>query len=107
MLGSNFYRDLYQFQQKFGGNNMADTTTTTTTTKTTAADYQYMFDAYIDIFPLSWNVHFYPQALYCNGLFLDLLDEYDFIGTYCTYLFCVSVCVCRSHLSLYIYSIYM
>ena len=68
-------------------NNVSVVTKTATTTTTTAADYQYMFDAYIDIFPLSWNVHFYPQALYCNGLFLDLLDEYDFIGTYCSYIY--------------------
>ena len=56
-----------------------------TTDDTTADDLQvynrYLFEAYVDVFPLSWNVHFYPQAMYCNGLFQDMLTEYDFVGT--------------------------
>ena len=47
-----------------------------------ASHYHFLLDAYVELFPLSWNVHFYPQSLYCNGLFLDLLKEYDFIGTF-------------------------
>lgn len=37
-----------------------------------------MFGAYVDVFPLKWNVHFVPQAMFC-----DLhrnIDKYDFVG---------------------------
>ena len=47
-----------------------------------ASHYHFLLDAYVELFPLSWNVHFYPQSLYCNGLFLDQLKDYDFIGTF-------------------------
>ena len=26
------------------------------------------FGAYVDTFPLSWNLHFFPQSLYCDDL---------------------------------------
>jgi len=42
-------------------------------------DKQRMFAAYVDTCPFSWNVHFFPQALYCNGLY-RFLDNYDFVG---------------------------
>ena len=32
----------------------------------TAAPMQ--FGAYVDTFPLAWNLHFYPQSLYCDDL---------------------------------------
>ena len=47
-----------------------------------ASHIHFLLDAYVEIFPLSWNVHFYPQSLYCNGLFLDQLKDYDFVGTF-------------------------
>eukprot|EP00984_Skeletonema_dohrnii_P021244 scaffold10558_cov112-Skeletonema_dohrnii-CCMP3373.AAC.2 len=37
-----------------------------------------MFGAYVDVLPLKWNVHFVPQAMFC-----DLhrnIDKYDFVG---------------------------
>lgn len=38
------------------------------------------FGAYADTFPLAWNVHFLPQALYCNDLGRNL-EHYTFRGT--------------------------
>jgi hypothetical protein len=34
---------------------------------------------YIDVFPLRWNVHFFPQALYCDQLGLSH-RRYSFVG---------------------------
>eukprot|EP00978_Attheya_sp_CCMP212_P049033 scaffold607408_cov173-Attheya_sp.AAC.1 len=42
-------------------------------------DHQH-FDSFVSIMPLSWNVHFAPQAMYCNGLFRTI-DDYDFVGS--------------------------
>ena len=42
-------------------------------------DHKAMFSAYVDIMPLKWNMHFFPQSLYCNGVY-RFLDGYDFIG---------------------------
>ena len=41
---------------------------------------QQKFAAYVDAMPLTWNLHFYPQSFYCDGLFRHLGD-YDFVGT--------------------------
>ena len=38
-----------------------------------------LFEAYVDTFPLKWNVHFYPQGMYCDGVFRHHKD-YDFVG---------------------------
>jgi hypothetical protein len=38
-----------------------------------------MFDAYVQTFPLTWNLHFFPQAFLCDGLGLHLAD-YSFVG---------------------------
>ena len=38
-----------------------------------------MFAAYVDTMPLKWNLHFFPQSLYCNGIY-RVLKDYDFIG---------------------------
>ena len=38
------------------------------------------FEAYVDAFPLKWNVHFFPQSFYCDGLFRHV-QNYDFVGT--------------------------
>jgi hypothetical protein len=27
-----------------------------------------LFQAYVEAFPLDWNLHFFPQSVYCNGL---------------------------------------
>jgi hypothetical protein len=40
---------------------------------------QQMFGAYVDTMPLHWDLHFFPQSLYCNGLFRNI-DTYDFVG---------------------------
>lgn len=42
-------------------------------------DSHLFFQAYVDLLPLKWNVHFFPQALYCNGLYRTL-PEYKFVG---------------------------
>lgn len=39
-----------------------------------------MFAAYVDTMPLKWNLHFFPQSFYCNGLY-RFIDKYDFVGT--------------------------
>ena len=36
------------------------------------------FEAFIDVSPLSWDLHFYPQAAFCNNM--ELLSHYKFIG---------------------------
>jgi hypothetical protein len=36
--------------------------------------------SFLSTFPLSWNVHFVPQALYCDGLFRRAKD-YEFVGS--------------------------
>jgi len=41
---------------------------------------QQQFAAYVDAMPLTWNLHFFPQSFYCDGLFRHLAD-YDFVGT--------------------------
>ncbi len=38
-----------------------------------------MFAAYVDVMPLTWNLHFFPQSLYCDGIY-RFLDDYDFVG---------------------------
>lgn len=46
-----------------------------------ATHNRVFFDAYVDTIPLKWNVHFYPQAFYCDGgLFRTLSTDYDFVG---------------------------
>lgn len=42
-------------------------------------DKRLFFHMYMDVVPLKWNVHFFPQALYCNGLYRTLPD-YKFVG---------------------------
>jgi len=37
------------------------------------------FAMYVDTMPLAWNLHFYPQSFYCNGLY-RFIDDYDFVG---------------------------
>ena len=43
-------------------------------------DNHRKFEAYVDTFPLKWNMHFFPQSFYCGGLY-KTIHEYDFIGT--------------------------
>jgi hypothetical protein len=42
-------------------------------------DKQTLFEAYVNSFPVKWNLHFFPQSVYCNGLYRHL-DSYDFVG---------------------------
>jgi hypothetical protein len=37
------------------------------------------FSAFVDVVPLHWDLHFFPQSLYCDGLFRNI-DTYDFVG---------------------------
>lgn len=37
-----------------------------------------MFASYVDLLPLKWNVHFVPQAIFCD-LYRNI-DTYDFVG---------------------------
>ena len=42
-------------------------------------DKKMFFEAYVDTMPLKWNVHFFPEGMYCDGLYRHI-DNYDFIG---------------------------
>jgi hypothetical protein len=42
-------------------------------------DARQLFAAYVDAFPLKWNIHFFPQSLYCDGLFRHV-TKYDYVG---------------------------
>lgn len=42
-------------------------------------DLRNLFEIYVDIVPLKWNLHFFPQALYCGGLY-NQIEDYDFVG---------------------------
>jgi len=37
-----------------------------------------MFAAYVDLLPLKWNVHFVPQAIFCD--LYRTIGTYDFVG---------------------------
>lgn len=39
-----------------------------------------LFEAYVDSFPIKWNVHFAPQALMCDGGLYRHIDHFDFVG---------------------------
>uniref|UniRef100_A0A7S4EIA0 Sulfotransferase domain-containing protein n=1 Tax=Pseudo-nitzschia australis TaxID=44445 RepID=A0A7S4EIA0_9STRA len=43
-------------------------------------DRRITFEAYVDTFPLTWNMHFLPQSFYCGGLYRSI-DHYDFVGS--------------------------
>ena len=40
---------------------------------------QHFFQAYIDTYPMRWNIHFMPAALFCDGLYRHM-PHYDFVG---------------------------
>ncbi|CAB9514276.1 expressed unknown protein [Seminavis robusta] len=40
---------------------------------------RHFFEAYVDTMPLKWNLHFFPQSFYCDGLFRHI-QNYDFVG---------------------------
>lgn len=42
-------------------------------------DPRQLFAAFVDAFPLTWDVHFFPQSLYCDLVFRHVRD-YDFVG---------------------------
>jgi Sulfotransferase family len=42
-------------------------------------DRKVFLEAFVDTFPLKWNLHFFPTSLYCNGLY-NTLEDYDFVG---------------------------
>ena len=42
-------------------------------------DPRQLFAAYVDGFPLTWNIHFFPQSMYCDVLFRHA-DNYEFVG---------------------------
>jgi len=42
-------------------------------------DKKALFSAYVDAMPLTWNLHFFPASLYCDGLFRNI-NNYDFVG---------------------------
>ena len=43
-------------------------------------DKKLTFQAYVDTFPLTWNMHFFPQSFYCGGLY-KTIGDYDFVGS--------------------------
>lgn len=42
-------------------------------------DRKQLFAAYVDAMPFKWDLHFFPQSMYCDGLFRHV-DAYDFVG---------------------------
>lgn len=38
-----------------------------------------MFSLYVDTLPLRWNYHFFPQSLFCDGMY-RFVDDYDYVG---------------------------
>lgn len=42
-------------------------------------DTKKFFEMYVDTLPLKWNMHFFPEALQCGGLYRDI-HNYNFIG---------------------------
>jgi hypothetical protein len=42
-------------------------------------DKKKLFEIYVDTFPLTWNLHFFPQSMYCGGLYRNIAN-YSFIG---------------------------
>jgi len=42
-------------------------------------DPRQLFAAYVDAFPLQWNLHFFPQSMHCDLIFRHVKD-YDFVG---------------------------
>jgi Sulfotransferase family len=43
-------------------------------------DRKLFFKMYADVMPLQWNMHFFPQAVQCGGLYREL-HEYEFVGS--------------------------
>jgi hypothetical protein len=43
-------------------------------------DMQKLFEIYVDVIGLKWNLHFYPQSLYCDGLY-NHFEDYNFVGS--------------------------
>lgn len=42
-------------------------------------DKKIFFETYVETMPLKWNIHFFPQSLYCEGLFRSI-HGYEFVG---------------------------
>jgi hypothetical protein len=40
---------------------------------------QILFEIYVDVMPLKWNLHFDPQSPFCDGLYKHF-EDYDFVG---------------------------
>ncbi|CAB9509857.1 Sulfotransferase family [Seminavis robusta] len=55
----------------FGNNSLAD--------KTILYDEKTFFETYVDTMPLKWDLHFFPQSFYCDGLYRHY-KNYDFVG---------------------------
>ena len=38
---------------------------------------------YMDVVGLKWDIHFFPQALYCGGLYSRAIQDYryNYVGT--------------------------
>jgi hypothetical protein len=43
-------------------------------------DSHTLFEMYVDTFPLTWDLHFIPQSLYCDGLYRHF-GNYSFVGS--------------------------
>jgi Sulfotransferase family len=40
---------------------------------------RHFFEAYVDAIPFKWDMHFFPQSFYCDGLYRHI-QNYDFVG---------------------------
>jgi len=38
-----------------------------------------LFEMFVDVIPLSWDLHFFPQSFYCDGIYRHI-PKYDFVG---------------------------
>lgn len=61
----------------FGDRNIKSNTTLVNDFR---SDSRTLFEIYVDTFPLKWNLHFFPQSLYCDGLYRHVKD-YEFVGS--------------------------
>jgi len=56
------------------------TTTQRSPIETMLWDKRRTFQAFVDTFPLTWNMHFFPQSFNCGGLY-KTIGDYDFVGS--------------------------
>ena len=64
----------------FSPSSSTSSSTKNTSSYHNLARNRILFQTYVDTFPVKWNMHFIPQALYCGGLYRTI-QSYNFIGS--------------------------